>query len=131
MARLDRPATLKDDTPLPIERRAAIRYKVGLNGTCRPALADSPRGVAAWWTDISTLGIGLIAEHPFEPQTLLVVELNGEASRPRQIRLARVRHVAPWGPNRWWLGCKLCRELTRDELQTLLARSARLDESAD
>jgi hypothetical protein len=51
--------------------------------------------VLAWWTDISTLGIGLIAEQPFEPRTMLVLELDGEAG-PMRLRLARVRHVAPW-----------------------------------
>ena len=126
MPRLNRLATLNEHTPLPIERRAAIRYVVGRDGTCLLALANSPRPVLAWWTDISTLGIGLIAEQPFEPGTELVLELNGKEGGPIRLRLARVRHVAPWGPNRWWLGCKLCSELTQDELETLLAGFGRV-----
>ena len=125
MTHLNCPATQEDKTPLPIERRAAIRYTVGRDGTCRLALINSSRGVPAWWTDISTLGIGLITEQPFEPRTLLVVELDGEAGGPMRLRLARVRHVAPWGPKRWWLGCKLCSELTQDELDTLLTDGGR------
>jgi hypothetical protein len=126
MGRLNHPATLNDHTPVPSERRAAIRYAVGRDGTCRPALADDPQGVPAWWTDISTLGIGLIVEQPFELRTLLVVELNDKAGRPMRPRLARVRHVTAWGPNRWWLGCKLCSELTPNELKTMLAGGGRV-----
>ena len=121
MRHLNCPASQEDDTPQPAERRAAIRYKLGRDGTCYLASANSPRGVPAWWTDISTLGIGLIAEQPFEPRTLLVVELKHKAGSSMLLGLARVRHVAPWGPKRWWLGCKLCRKLTQDELETLLA----------
>jgi len=117
--------TLNDNAPRPIERRAVIRFTVGRDGTCRPALANPPHNVPAWWTDISTLGIGLIVEEPFEPRTLLVVELNGEAGGPMRLRLARVRHVTRWGADRWWLGCKLCSEATAEELETLLADGGR------
>jgi len=62
------------------------------------ALANSPHAVPAWWTDSSTLGIGLIAEQRFEPSTLLVLELDGEAGGSMRLLLARVRHATPWGP---------------------------------
>jgi hypothetical protein len=53
-------------------------------------------------------------------RTILVVELDGEASGPMRLRLARVRHVATWGRKRWWLGCTLSSALTQEELRALL-----------
>ena len=118
------PSTSPDrDDIMPTERRASVRYTGGRDCTCRPALAQSSRGIPAWWADISTLGIGLVLEQCFEPGTVLVVELGGEPRGPTRLLLARVRHVASWGRERWWLGCKLCSELTSDELETLLAGS--------
>jgi hypothetical protein len=112
--------TQVDNTPQSSERRVAIRYTLCRDGTCRPALANGTRGIPAWWADISTDGIGLIVEEPFEPRTMLVVELDGEAGSALRLRLARVRYVTNWGPRRWWLGCTLSSALTPEELQALL-----------
>src|SRR5262249_28755414 len=124
MPQLDSIIKPEDDALQPMERRAAIRYAVGRCGSCHPALTTAARGIPAWWADISTDGLGLIVEQPFEPRTLLVVELDGAVSGPMRLRLARVRYVSPWGPKRWWLGCSLCSALTQEELRALISGGA-------
>jgi hypothetical protein len=65
-------------------------------------------------------GIGLIVEQPFEPRTLLVLELDGEVNSALRLRLARVRYLTRWGKKRWWLGCTLSTALTQGELQAFV-----------
>jgi hypothetical protein len=110
-----------DDALQPMERRAAIRYEVGQDGTCRPALSIAAGSIPAWWADLSTKGLGLIVEQAFEPGTLLVVELKDLASGPMRLRLARVRCVLSWGPKRWWLGCTLSSALMPEEIRALVS----------
>lgn len=70
--------------------------------------------------DISTGGIGLVSRAPVPPGTFFAIELqntNGGAS----VRLrARIIHATKQDDRSWVLGCLFTRELSPDELTTLL-----------
>jgi serine/threonine protein kinase len=104
------------------ERRATLRYPSGLESNCRPLQGVKKTSWEARVKDISARGIGLLASRRFEVGTLLIVELKADGDRLVRLMLVRVVRVQEEAPRKWILGCKHCRELTPEEVQTLLAK---------
>src|SRR5438876_3293973 len=72
--------------------------------------------------DISASGLALVTPRPFEPGSVLSVELPVcNSSRPRRV-LACVMRVHALGANEWVLGCQFATELRHQDLQALGAR---------
>jgi len=71
--------------------------------------------------NLSTNGIGLILHLPFEPGTVLTVEMvNSNHTFSRQA-LVKVIYTRAHGRNEWLTGCTFLQHLQADELQILLS----------
>jgi hypothetical protein len=102
------------------ERRATIRYAAHKDGSCFSASAGRAESVSVWLRDVSTSGMGLVAERRFEPGTLLVVDLKDGDEATRFSPLARVARVTRGEGRSWFHGCTLLGLLTSEELQDLI-----------
>jgi hypothetical protein len=119
---------MAEATPLPeplgvpadlAERRAAVRYPSQCATACHPV----PEGDAlcsARVVDISTTGIGLLVDRFVEPETLLGVDMQCDEPALTYTLLVEVRHVTQRADGEWLLGCSFARELSQQEVQTLL-----------
>lgn len=72
--------------------------------------------VSAVVHDISIEGIGLVVEHAFDAETMLL--LTPSKARDHQLA-ARVRHATPLPKNKWLLGCSFTRRLVTDDILSL------------
>jgi hypothetical protein len=70
--------------------------------------------------DISTTGIGLLVDRYVEPETLLAVELQGDEYVISYTVLVQVMNARAADAQRWRLGCAFTRELSEEEVRTLL-----------
>src|SRR5690242_3786694 len=59
----------------PAERRASVRYRSGITGSCQTLSVLREAAWEATVRDISSGGIGLLLERRFEPGVLLALEL--------------------------------------------------------
>jgi hypothetical protein len=75
--------------------------------------------------DISRNGISVLVGYPFEPGTLLSIELRGGPAGAPAALQARVVHAQGQAEGKWLLGCSLVRELDDRELEALRARAGR------
>jgi len=103
------------------ERRTLVRHTTRWKSPC-PLIRASEEG--PWYATIRNVsdgGLGLIANRPFKPGTLLTVELptpDGKLTKPR---LMRVTYARPQPGRQWWvLGGSFVRKLTLEELDSLL-----------
>jgi len=70
--------------------------------------------------DISRGGVSLLGNHPFDPGTVLKIDLPlTDAVIPATI-LAKVVHASAKPNGVWALGCAFIKELREEELQALL-----------
>ena len=79
--------------------------------------ADSP---IAGIRDVSTTGIGLRADQPLKPGTVLVIRLekhDQKLSRPLPVR---VMHATQQAEGDWLVGCQFVRPLSDKDLRELL-----------
>ena len=81
----------------------------------------------AFWAsvrEISVRGVRLVVDSPFDPGTVLAIQLQRKLSGLSGILTAQVRQLVPGESlgedGRWLLDCSLSRSLTDDELYTLL-----------
>jgi PilZ domain len=77
-----------------------------------------------WWASIrnvSPTGLGLIADRPFKPNSLLTVQLPGEDETLGGPTLLRVIHVKRQPGCPWWiLGCAFLRPISPRRQRSLL-----------
>jgi hypothetical protein len=103
-----------------IERRAAVRH------ACRKAIgcAPLPEVEDAPWSarvqDISGIGIGLVMDRYFEPETLLSVDFPSAGPIPTFTFLVQVVNARAQSDTEWILGCTFARELSAEELGELV-----------
>jgi hypothetical protein len=101
----------------PRERRSRVRHTTRLKQPCQIVRATEE----GLWTisirNVSTDGVGLIANRPFKNGMYLTAELPGR-KKPAVLRVAHVRKQ----PNQdlWALGCAFVSKLTALEVQALL-----------
>jgi hypothetical protein len=114
---LIRPGLLK----LPTEnRRAAARWRSAPAAPGVLFLPDDCTTLLGWQTDLSAVGVGLVLSRPLQPDTPIHLELGG----PKQARCvcieARVVRVTAQHNGDWIVGCEFQRQLTDEELDSLL-----------
>jgi hypothetical protein len=104
------------------ERRAAARYRCGLETNCH-AVGGGPEGP---WTgkiyDISTTGIGVVLPESLDRGTILLVDLPVPAGGKPQALSACVIHARPHEDGGFFAGCILAERLGDAELEALLRR---------
>jgi hypothetical protein len=103
------------------ERRVRVRYTQALKTFCQRGTGELDQ---IWWMgkvrDISCTGIGLVIQHRFDPETVLVVELENSNQTQSQSFQVRVIRTTPQPDGRWFLGCVFTKELTDAELKAVL-----------
>jgi len=99
------------------ERRAWVRYRSTLEGSCRPIRAD--RGVQ-WQVrilDVSQGGLGLYLRYPVEPGTVLSLTLqSGDEEHLLVMRVVRRRETEDGG---YVIGCVFAMPISNEEVGTL------------
>jgi hypothetical protein len=105
----------------PSNRRATIRYHCAPATPGRIALPPRPEMQRAWVLDVSLGGVGLMLGRPLEPGQSVVLRLRGAADGQVYELTARVAHATREPGGDWVIGCRLDRELNRDELDDLLS----------
>ncbi len=73
--------------------------------------------------DISRGGVNLLGNHPFDPGTVLKIELPLTDGVVPATILARVVHASAKPNGVWALGCAFVKEIREEELQALLKKS--------
>jgi serine/threonine protein kinase len=102
------------------ERRAKVRYPSKQEGRCAPALSGKGHHWIAHIQDVSSSGLSLLLSRRFEPETLLVLELqHHDDSVPRTL-LIHVANVRRQPRRKWLLGCRFVRGLDEDILKQLV-----------
>jgi hypothetical protein len=102
-------------------QRTLVRHTTRLKAPC-PVIRAAE--VGPWYAtirNVSDRGIGLIANRPFRPGTLLTVELPTISGQLSKARLLRITHARAQPGNQWWtLGGAFVRKLTPEEMQGLI-----------
>jgi hypothetical protein len=103
------------------ECRVYERHPCHLETSCNPPAIWSSKDQhsRARIRDLSTSGLCLLLDRPFEPGTGLVIELPGVGDQPPSIVFARVVHARNRGMD-WALGCAFASPITEKELDALL-----------
>jgi hypothetical protein len=98
------------------ERRQGVRYASAAHTLCRPAGNEKGEPWPATVRNVSLAGIGLLLCCPLSPGTLVHVDLPGLGCR----LLACVAHSTPVAENAWSVGCSFLRDLSDEEMRSLL-----------
>jgi hypothetical protein len=101
------------------EHRAVSRVRGDTVGPLRLRAEVLELSFLATVRDISVQGIGLVAEQPFAPGTLFVIE-SGPSGTGLPVQLtATLRHSTELSQRQWLLGCIFSRNLTTDDFAAL------------
>ena len=90
-------------------------------GNAPPATASI--GTELWpfpVRDISASGLGTLLDRRVDPGALITVELLNRGLNFWHLKLLRVVHVTPHGDRLWLVGSAFLKELTDEELLSLL-----------
>jgi PilZ domain len=88
-----------------IERRAWVPMSKEIRGEPMTATDESDTAWLGTIRDVSSNGIALILKRPFEPGTLLFVDLSANPNPVLQRRPVRVVHATPEEEGGWIVGC--------------------------
>src|SRR5262249_4648909 len=114
---------LKDRSPVVLpqhERRKHVRHSTRLHASCLVTQVAEEGMWLAKIRNISTKGIGLIANRPCKVGDLLTLELPGIQPVLKKPRLARVKYATPQsGDQVWSLGVAFLTKLNPAELAVL------------
>ena len=105
------------------EQRRASRFPFSPEVFCRVIDPESNQHWPAWVRDFSMMGVSFLIEPRFDPNHLLVLELND--NKPEEVRRfpIHVRHSEVCFPNNCWLhGCVFETPLSSPDLEALAAR---------
>lgn len=101
------------------ERRVSVRHSCDAPGSCLPAVG----GELTWKArvqDISRGGAKLLVQRRFESGTVLHIEIRMRKGSDPVMLLARVVHVSPLPSGEWALGCRFSREMSEDDVRSIL-----------
>jgi hypothetical protein len=105
------------------DRRAYVRLRSDLAGTCRVAGQSQEVGWPGRVRDISQGGIGLLLRHRFRPGTALEVELRGSNGNPLRTVSVQIIHatsvLVDGNQQCWLLGCSFDQPLSAEEFEQL------------
>ncbi len=107
------------------DRRVWSRYAADIETTCTLACSGEAASLPARVRNISLGGVSLATDRPFEPGSLLSIQLPLTDDHPRATVLACVVHVRDAGGGVWHVGCTFARELSAADLEAFGARRAR------
>jgi hypothetical protein len=107
---------------IPSERRKATRYPCWLNSYCWPIGRPLIERCQSFALDVSTTGMKLVLRRPFDPGTVLLLELEGSGVRRKRRLVGRVVHVLESAPGVWEVGCVLHPAVDQNVVQDLLLR---------
>ncbi len=104
------------------ERRAAERQARDLQLLCQPGTGRLDQ---FWWVgslkNISPAGLGLMTRQPFDPGTILALEVKTLDECNALPPEARVVHATPLANGRWLIGCVFRQPMNEDQLQALVS----------
>jgi hypothetical protein len=110
-----------NDDLSPDERRASVRHVCNLDTLCQPTDVEEPEERwPATVCDISLEGIGVLVREPFQPGTVIGVDLTSPDETLEYTMFAKVMNVQALPDGRWRAGCVFTRKLSEDELRSLL-----------
>jgi PilZ domain-containing protein len=115
------PAMNMRPSAIPRDRRTGMRRttRVKVQARLTRATGDGP-----WFASVrnlSTGGVGLIADRQFKPNMLLTIELPTGRQHYAAPRLFKITHATPQPGGKWWvLGGVFASPLTSEELEALL-----------
>jgi hypothetical protein len=101
-------------------RRAAVRWRSAPATPGLLFLPDDCTTLIGWVTDLSVGGVGLVLSRPLALDTAIQLELGGPSRLPCLCVEARVVRVTPQRGGDWIVGCEFRRQLSEDELDSLL-----------
>jgi serine/threonine protein kinase len=108
------------------ERRAAVRYPLGVASDCvvETSLHDREADANNQWPatveDLSSSGLALVLARRVERGTILVVDLEGANGRTVKSLQAKVVRLQARGFGQWLVGCQLLEPLSPEEVQFLV-----------
>ena len=103
------------------ERSALVRFPSSQAVYCQP-MPTSDEVSNGWWGElrnISSGGLAVRVSRPFEPGTLLIIELSDKTKRLTRSFPVQVVHSNAEGNRLWIIGCEFLRPLSEESLQTL------------
>jgi hypothetical protein len=77
------------------------------------------RAYTGFISDFAKRGLTLLVQEPLEPGTLLAIQFQTRHLGASDILSAQVKHVTLGDEGTWLVGCKLSRNLSRDEMNSL------------
>lgn len=104
------------------ERRVWVRSLSDVETNCKIAEAPATGRMSARIRNISRGGVNLLVPQPLEPGALLSIELPGSSPGDEYFVLACVIHSVVQPSGDWGLGCTFARELTEEEVHSLVSR---------
>jgi serine/threonine protein kinase len=101
------------------DRRSMVRYDSRKEVECLFIEGSKQCACLARVQDVSASGIGLIFSRPFEPGTLLSIELPRIDLKPIRTLFASVVQAHEHPPAKWIVGCAFSQELNDSDLRAL------------
>jgi hypothetical protein len=107
------------------DRRASVRYpcseeNFSADNSCRPITSSKKEAWPATVRNLSTGGLGIIANRRFEPGTLLVVDVQDADQTINRTFLVRVVHLSQESKTSWLLGCAFPLKMSESDLLSLM-----------
>lgn len=102
------------------ERRAAPRFSANPHTSCRVCATENQPFRPALIHNISTRGIRLVLDQPYDVGTSLIVELSGTNNGLRRLLFVRVVRVTDQDDGHFAVGCAFTAPLEGHELLALV-----------
>jgi hypothetical protein len=105
-----------------LDRRVWVRSLSDVETNCKLAEAPATGRMAARIRNISRGGANLLIPQRLDPGALLSIELPGDAAGDEYFVLACIIHSNLQPNGEWSLGCTFARELSEEEVQSLVSK---------
>jgi len=102
------------------DQRAWIRHPVHGTAEYRVVPGDSDELLTAEVVDLSPCGVGLLLDRQLDPGSVLSVSLHRAKDKPSLSMLASIVYLTDCSDGKWAAGCNFIRELTHDELKSIV-----------
>ncbi len=103
------------------DQRAWIRHPVHGTAEYRVVPAEGEEQVlTAEVVDLSPCGVGLLLDRQLEPGSVLSLSLHRAKDKPSLAMLASIVYLTDCSDGKWAAGCNFIRELTHDELKSIV-----------
>lgn len=96
------------------------RYPCDLTVSCRPYPGQGDSWATGRITDLSCVGIRLVAENRYPEGTLLLIQLKSAPMNMPASYLGKVLHAGAGDEGRWLVGCQTVAALGAEQVTELL-----------